>query len=89
VIPTPRQISQSGQRLHRTNSYFAGSQLLDCSFLASDIKSCQAKGKKVTISLGGADGSGTADAAFADQIWDLFLGGSSSNRPFGDAVLDG
>ncbi|KAG9100537.1 Chitinase 1 [Ceratobasidium sp. 370] len=27
--------------------------------------------------------------AFADTIWNLFLGGSSSTRPFGDAVLDG
>ncbi|KAF8320069.1 glycoside hydrolase [Clavulina sp. PMI_390] len=70
-------------------SYFTGSQLLDCSFLAADIETCQANGKKVTISLGGATGGGTADAAFADQIWDLFLGGSSSTRPFGDAVLDG
>ena len=31
----------------------------------------------------------TADAAFADQVWNLFLGGSSSTRPFGSAVLDG
>lgn len=46
------------------------------------------------MSLGGATGSGsfTSDAqgsAFADTIWNLFLGGSSSTRPFGDAVLDG
>ncbi|KAG8709621.1 Chitinase 1, partial [Ceratobasidium sp. 395] len=26
---------------------------------------------------------------FADTVWNLFLGGSSSTRPFGDAVLDG
>lgn len=70
--------------------YFPGSQLLDCSFLAADIQTCQAAGKKVTISLGGAGGGGSgADAAFADQIWNLFLGGSSSTRPFGAAVLDG
>lgn len=31
-----------------------------------------------------------ADAqATAQQIWDLYLGGSSSNRPFGTAALDG
>jgi hypothetical protein len=77
------------QRVNSSHSYFAGSQLLDCSFLASDIKTCQAKGKKVTISLGGATGGGMADAAFADLIWDLFLGGNCSTRPFGDAVLDG
>jgi len=46
------------------------------------------------MSLGGATGSNdfTSDAQaveFADQIWNLLLGGSSSTRPFGDAVLDG
>ncbi|OBZ72105.1 Chitinase 2 [Grifola frondosa] len=51
-------------------------------------------GKIVTISLGGATGAAgfTSDAqasAFADTIWDTFLGGSSSTRPFGGAVLDG
>ena len=25
----------------------------------------------------------------ADQIWNVYLGGSASNRPFGTAVLDG
>ncbi|KAF8320068.1 glycoside hydrolase [Clavulina sp. PMI_390] len=71
------------------NTYFSGSQLLNCSFLATDIQTCQSKGKKVTLSMGGAGGGGTADAALADQVWNLFLGGSSSTRPFGDAVLDG
>lgn len=73
----------------RLNSVFPGTNLLNCAFLAADIKACQAKGKIVTISLGGANGGGAATAAFADQIWNLFLGGSSSTRPFGDAVLDG
>lgn len=27
--------------------------------------------------------------SFADQIWNVFLGGSSDNRPFGSVVLDG
>ncbi|KAF8320070.1 glycoside hydrolase [Clavulina sp. PMI_390] len=70
-------------------AFFSGTQLLNCQFLAADIQTCQSKGKKVTISLGGATGGGSADAAFADQIWNLFLGGSSSTRPFGAAVLDG
>lgn len=48
----------------------------------------------MTLSLGGAGGSvgfqSDAQAqALADTIWNLFLGGSSSTRPFGDAVLDG
>ena len=27
--------------------------------------------------------------SFADQIWNVFLGGSDDNRPFGSVVLDG
>ncbi|OSX57816.1 carbohydrate-binding module family 5 protein [Postia placenta MAD-698-R-SB12] len=73
---------------------FEGTQLPECSFMASNIQTCQNAGKIVTISLGGATGSaGFSNASqaegFANTIWNLFLGGSSSTRPFGDAVLDG
>ena len=73
---------------------FPGTSMPDCSFLASDIEFCQSKGKIVTISLGGATGatgfsSDAQASAFGDTIWNLFLGGSSSTRPFGGAVLDG
>lgn len=73
---------------------FPGTSLANCQFMASSIKACQAKGKIVTISLGGATGgsgfsSDTQAQTFADTVWNLFLGGSSSTRPFGDAVLDG
>ncbi|KAK7690719.1 hypothetical protein QCA50_005818 [Cerrena zonata] len=73
---------------------FPGSQLPNCGFLASDIQTCQSKGKIVTLSLGGATGAAgfTSDSqasGFADTLWNLFLGGSSSTRPFGNAVLDG
>ncbi|KAJ4476685.1 glycoside hydrolase family 18 protein [Lentinula aciculospora] len=76
------------------NATFSGTLLPDCSALASDIETCQAAGKLVTISLGGANGgvgfsSDAQGTAFAQTIWDLFLGGSSSTRPFGAAVLDG
>ncbi|KAG6828612.1 hypothetical protein H0H92_007307 [Tricholoma furcatifolium] len=76
------------------NATFAGTDLADCSSLASDIATCQAAGKIITISLGGATGSDSFDSddqatAFAQTIWDLFLGGNSTTRPFGDAVLDG
>ncbi|KZT19142.1 carbohydrate-binding module family 5 protein [Neolentinus lepideus HHB14362 ss-1] len=76
------------------DAVFPGTQLPDCSFLASDIETCQSKGKIVTMSLGGATGSNTFSndsqaSAFAQTIWDLLLGGSSSTRPFGSAVLDG
>jgi chitinase len=35
-------------------SLFAGTQLLDCSFMASQIEGCQVKGKTgITLALGG------------------------------------
>ncbi|KAJ3775756.1 glycoside hydrolase family 18 protein [Lentinula raphanica] len=73
---------------------FPGSDLANCQFMASDIQTCQAAGKIITLSLGGATGANTFSSAaqaesFADLIWNLFLGGTSSTRPFGNAVLDG
>ncbi|KAG8934878.1 Chitinase 1 [Tulasnella sp. 418] len=73
---------------------FPGTGLAQCQFLAADIKKCQAKGKIVTLSLGGASAtsffSTQAQAVqLADNVWNLFLGGNSATRPFGDAVLDG
>lgn len=62
--------------------------------MASDIKTCQSKGKLITLSIGGATGqvgfsSDSQAQAFGTQIWNLFLGGSSSTRPFGSVILDG
>lgn len=76
------------------DSVFPGTALANCSFMASQIEACQAKGKIVTLSLGGGTGqvglSSTAVAQnFANKIWNEFLGGSSTTRPFGNAVLDG
>ncbi|KAI8148863.1 glycoside hydrolase superfamily [Fennellomyces sp. T-0311] len=76
------------------DSFFPGTQLLHCPQVAQDIKSCQSKGKKILLSLGGASGSygfQSDDQAvtFAHTLWNLFGGGSSSTRPFDDAVLDG
>jgi chitinase len=73
---------------------FPGTTLLNCPKIGQDIKACQANGKVIVLSIGGASGAyslpdAAAGRAFADQIWDLFLGGSSGTRPFGDAVLDG
>ncbi|EIM91612.1 glycoside hydrolase [Stereum hirsutum FP-91666 SS1] len=73
---------------------FTGTDLADCSALASQIETCQKNGKIVTLSLGGATGkvgfSSDAEATtFADTIWDDFLGGNGDVRPLGDAVLDG
>ncbi|KAI3451088.1 hypothetical protein Pfo_007753 [Paulownia fortunei] len=65
-----------------------------CTSLSSDIKSCQAKGIKVMLSLGGASGryylASAQDARqVATYLWNNFLGGKSSSRSLGDAVLDG
>ncbi|CAM8896046.1 unnamed protein product [Rhodiola kirilowii] len=65
-----------------------------CTNLSSDIKSCQAKGVKVLLSIGGAAGSYTLVSSedarqVATYLWNNFLGGSSSTRPLGPAVLDG
>ncbi|KAM5553766.1 hevamine-A-like [Rosa sericea] len=66
----------------------------ECTKLSPEIKSCQAKGIKVILSIGGAAGSyslASSDDArqVATYLWNNFLGGQSSSRPLGDAVLDG
>ncbi|XP_062008404.1 hevamine-A-like [Rosa rugosa] len=66
----------------------------ECTKLSPDIKSCQAEGIKVILSIGGGAGSySLASSDDAQQVamylWNNFLGGQSSSRPLGDAVLDG
>ncbi|KAI9682943.1 MAG: hypothetical protein M1829_006379 [Trizodia sp. TS-e1964] len=71
--------------------------LLSCPLLASQISQCQALGKKVFLSVGGATGSAffnsDAQAAqFATTIWNLFGAGTGEEpqlRPFGDVQIDG
>ncbi|GME72471.1 unnamed protein product [[Candida] boidinii] len=68
--------------------------LLQCDTIAADIQTCQANGKKVLLSLGGASGAyGFASDAvaegFAETLWNMFGAGSAVERPFGNAVLDG
>ncbi|EES01791.1 hypothetical protein BDA96_03G392500 [Sorghum bicolor] len=65
-----------------------------CSVLSNDIRSCQRRGVKVLLSIGGGVGnyglSSAADARLvAAYLWNSYLGGKSSSRPLGDAVLDG
>ncbi|CAD6229011.1 unnamed protein product [Miscanthus lutarioriparius] len=65
-----------------------------CSDLSDDIRSCQRRGVKVLLSIGGGVGkyglSSAADARLvAAYLWNSYLGGTSSSRPLGDAVLDG
>ncbi|KAJ2808875.1 Chitinase 2 [Coemansia guatemalensis] len=75
-------------------STFSGSDLLHCPEIAADIKYCQSQGKAVLLSMGGAAGaygfsSDEEARSYADTVWDMFLGGSGSQRPFDDAILDG
>lgn len=68
--------------------------LLHCPQIGEDIKTCQAQGKKVLLSLGGAAGnygftSDTQASDFATTLWNKFGGGSDAERPFDDAVVDG
>ena len=60
------------------------------------IQACQSSGKKVMLTLGGAEQYSQSSFAsddqaegFAGTIWDLFLGGESELRPFGSVKLDG
>ncbi|XP_047319263.1 acidic endochitinase-like [Impatiens glandulifera] len=65
-----------------------------CSNLSSNITSCQSKGVKVILSIGGGAGayslgSATDAAQVATYLWDNFFGGKSTTRPLGEAILDG
>ncbi|XP_060675865.1 acidic endochitinase-like [Ziziphus jujuba] len=67
-----------------------------CTKFGQEIKTCQSKGIKVLISIGGAVGSYSLSFAndaknVANIIWNSYLGGtdSSATCPYGDdAVLD-
>jgi chitinase len=68
--------------------------LLKCDAIAAGVRACQAAGKRVLLSIGGSTGSAgfTSDddgKMAAQAVWDIFLGGSSSIRPFANATLDG
>lgn len=69
--------------------------ILNCFEIAGNITQCQNKGKKVMLSLGGADGttvfaSERQAVAFATTVWNLFGGGTSKvGRPFGNVKIDG
>ncbi|KAL9041634.1 MAG: hypothetical protein Q9180_001151 [Flavoplaca navasiana] len=73
------------------------SDLLSCPTMENDIKTCQGLGKKVLLSLGGAQAttafsSDTQASDFATKLWDLFGAGngeSAEMRPFGSAIVDG
>ncbi|XP_041011933.1 hevamine-A-like [Juglans microcarpa x Juglans regia] len=65
-----------------------------CNIVSDGIRSCQKLGIKVMLSIGGGVGNyslaSSKDAKkVARFLWKNFLGGKSSSRPLGDAVLDG
>ncbi|KUI64200.1 Endochitinase 33 [Cytospora mali] len=78
---------------------FTGTTLLDCPQLEEDIEVCQSTyGKTIMLSIGGATyteggfSSSTAAVTAADNVWAMFgpvQSGSTVNRPFGNAVVDG
>ncbi|KAI1099281.1 glycoside hydrolase family 18 protein [Jackrogersella minutella] len=64
--------------------------------IGQEIAACQAAGKTVLLSIGGAmfnTGPSSVEQAgyLADQVWAMFgpLGGPPAPRPFGNAVVDG
>lgn len=70
------------------------SGLSHCKDVADDIKSCQNKGKKIFLSMGGLAGKyGFSDDQqakdFASTLWNKFGGGQDQERPFDDAIIDG
>lgn len=71
-----------------------GSSGTGCASLSSEIEYCQSKGIEMFLSLGG--GTGNNDISSVDDanqvatyLWNNYLGGQSSSRPLGSAVLDG
>ncbi|KAJ8540061.1 hypothetical protein K7X08_026450 [Anisodus acutangulus] len=65
-----------------------------CQILTNSIRQCQSMGIKVMLSIGGGTNTyslSSADDArqVADYLWNNYLGGQSSTRPLGNAVLDG
>lgn len=73
---------------------------LSCGQLAEDVQYCQNAGKKITLSIGGANdrspyqlGSDDEGRDFAEKVWGMFgpkrADWGNKPRPFGDFVVDG
>lgn len=80
---------------HCETSYDAQNPfLLKCDDIAAGVRACQAAGKKILISIGGSTGSAGFQSdddgkMAATSVWNIFLGGASTIRPFTNATLDG
>lgn len=68
--------------------------LLICPEIAADVVYCQSQGIQILLSFGGGVGlygfsSDDQATTFATLVWNMFLGGTGTIRPFGSAILDG
>ncbi|XP_038904131.1 acidic endochitinase-like [Benincasa hispida] len=66
----------------------------DCTKFTQEIKSCQALGIRIMLSIGGGAGkynlhNFTEATNFSIYLWNNFLGGQSNSRPLTDVVFDG
>ena len=82
---------------YATNNNATTQLLASCPTIAAGIQKCQANGKKILLSLGGASpdnyiADDASAASFAEFLWNAFGPVPLSwngPRPFGDAVVDG
>lgn len=83
---------------HCTTSAFGSNvktpyTLLQCPAIALDILYCQKRGVKVLITVVNQNSyvmkTDEEGEQLAIRMWNLFLGGNDSHRPFGDVCLDG
>ena len=85
---SPVDISINGQC---SGSFNDGT--LHCPSVGEDITYCQQQGKKVLLSIGGQGAQGFSSdseaTTFATNVWNKFAGGSSDERPFDTAIVDG
>ena len=67
--------------------------LLQCPAIGQDIAFCQKQGVKVLLTVANVSAlvleSDEDGVDRATMVWNMFLGGLDSNRPFGDIILDG
>ncbi|KAI9070948.1 hypothetical protein K1719_047088 [Acacia pycnantha] len=95
VVFNPLWIFENGEtHQHNLTGHCHPFSSSGCTTIGSEIKYCQQRGIKVMLSIEGSSVNynltSSDDAQKAcDYLWNKFLGGSSSSRPFGDAILDG
>ncbi|KAL9593290.1 MAG: hypothetical protein Q9179_005971 [Wetmoreana sp. 5 TL-2023] len=90
--------NQCGSETFKNKDGSSSPLLSNCPFIGPDIKTCQALGKKILLSLGGAIPTNQSikndesAVAFAKFVWNAFGPVDvtyDGPRPFGDAVVDG